>query len=342
MRRRRRAKASSLLHDHAESKPSLSGAVVSAQATVVFDTNRPISTAVVSNTIDTTVPTSSVEALPATTTAPSFTVSWSGSDGAGSGIASYDVFVSTNGGPFQPFETGTTATSATFIGQIGDTYGFYSVATSNVGLVQPTPKLPQATTMVITKPSPPPLVTVESLQIEKEKVGKGTKAKKENVLVLQFSGPLTAATADSLGAYGLAPIIKVKAHGKGKHRQPATIKLGKVVTPVSAVYAAATNRVTLTPRGTLNLTKPEELVVRGALVTDALGRPIDGNDDGQAGGDYIATIKGGRATAGGGVPLARTRTESDAASMASHAIPRATSSKTSLTKTRVPRKVGRP
>ncbi len=175
-----------------------SGAVVSAQATVVFDTNKPISTAVVSNKIDTTVPTSSVEALQRRQRLPSFTVSWSGSDGAGSGIASYDVFVSTNGGPFQPLETGITATSATFTGQIGDTYGFYSVATSNVGPVQPTPKLPQATTTVITKPSPPPLVTVESLQIEKEKVGKGKKAKKESVLVLQFSGPLTAATADSV------------------------------------------------------------------------------------------------------------------------------------------------
>ncbi len=50
-------------------------------------------------------------------------------------------------------------------------------------------------------------------------------------------------------------------------------------------------------------------------MTDALGRPIDGNDDGQAGGDYIATIKGGRAAAGG-VPLARTQTESEAASTA--------------------------
>ena len=64
--------------------------------------------------------------------------------------------------------------------------------------------------------------------------------------------------------------------------------------------------MTLTPRGKLTASKPEELIVNGALVTDTLGREIDGDDDGQAGGDYIATISGSRVTAGG-LPLARTR-----------------------------------
>ena len=38
--------------------------------------------------------------LPATESSTSFTVSWSGSDGDGSGIASYNVYVSDDGGPF--------------------------------------------------------------------------------------------------------------------------------------------------------------------------------------------------------------------------------------------------
>jgi hypothetical protein len=41
-------------------------------------------------------------------------------------------------------------------------------------------------------------------------------------------------------------------------------------------------------------------------LTDILGREIDGNEDGQPGGDYIATISGTRVTTGG-LPLARTR-----------------------------------
>ena len=55
----------------------------------------------------------------------------------------------------------------------------------------------------------------------------------------------------------------------------------------------------LTPRGKLAASKPEELIINGSLVTDTLGRAIDGADDGQAGSDYIATISGTRVTTGG-------------------------------------------
>ena len=76
--------------------------------------------------------------------------------------------------------------------------------------------------------------------------------------------------------------------------------------PASAVYNGSNYQVRLTPRGTLELTKPEELIINAALVADALGRPIDGNDDGQPGGDDIATITGSRVRAGG-LALVRTR-----------------------------------
>ncbi|HET6879682.1 MAG TPA: choice-of-anchor Q domain-containing protein, partial [Pirellulales bacterium] len=85
------------------------------------------------------LPTSTVAALPATEASTSFTVSWSGSDAGGPGIASYSVYVSDNGGPFTAFQTATTATSATFAGVDGHTYGFYSVATDTAGHAQPTP-----------------------------------------------------------------------------------------------------------------------------------------------------------------------------------------------------------
>lgn len=97
-------------------------------------------------------PTSSVNPLPAITRTPSFTVSWSGTPGAGAdSIASYDIFVATDGGPFVPFLTGTTATSATYPGQNGHTYGFYSVATDNVGHREATPSQAEATTTVQTQ-----------------------------------------------------------------------------------------------------------------------------------------------------------------------------------------------
>jgi hypothetical protein len=96
---------------------------------------------------DTTPPTSSVAALPPSSPA-TFTVSWSGSDGTGSGIATYDVFVSDNGSPFTMLRSGTTQTSASFTGQGGHTYGFYSVATDAAGNRQATPAAAQATTTV--------------------------------------------------------------------------------------------------------------------------------------------------------------------------------------------------
>ena len=109
------------------------GTQIHAQAAVVFDQNAPLTTPAVLNTIDAGPP-SSVAALPATEPATSFPVSWSGQDDAGgSGIASYSIYVSEDGGVFQPWLTGTTDTSATYNGQLGHTYGFYSIATDNVG-----------------------------------------------------------------------------------------------------------------------------------------------------------------------------------------------------------------
>ena len=106
------------------------------------------------NTIDAGPPTSSVGPLPPEETSTSFTVTWSGQDDpGGSGIAFYNIYVSDDGGPFTLWQSDTTATSATYSGVAGQTYGFYSVATDNVGNVQATPTSAQATTLVMTQPS---------------------------------------------------------------------------------------------------------------------------------------------------------------------------------------------
>jgi Ca2+-binding RTX toxin-like protein len=99
-------------------------------------------------TLDASPPTSGVEPLPEFS-ASTFTVRWAGADDAGgSGVASFDVFVSTDGGPFALWLAGATGTSASFAGAPGHTYGFYSVATDNVGHAQPAPAGAQAVTAV--------------------------------------------------------------------------------------------------------------------------------------------------------------------------------------------------
>jgi RHS repeat-associated protein len=124
----------------------ITGTTIDQQASIVFDVNAPIETNIFTNTIDAGPPTSSVNTLPARSWSP-FIVSWSGSDDAGgSGIGSYDVYVSDNGGPYSLLLSATTLTSTTFTGLPGHAYSFYTVATDNVGNREEGPANPDATT----------------------------------------------------------------------------------------------------------------------------------------------------------------------------------------------------
>jgi RHS repeat-associated protein len=124
---------------------------VDAQASITFNTQTPIQTIAVFNTLDSDIPSSQVNALPANSNAD-FTVSWTGSDN-GSGIAAYDIFASTDGGEFVLWKDDITATSAIYNGQTGKTYSFYSVATDNLGQIETAPTQGDATTAISTIPS---------------------------------------------------------------------------------------------------------------------------------------------------------------------------------------------
>src|SRR5215472_15887789 len=82
------------------------------------------------------------------------TVQWIGTD-VGSGIQDFTIYVSDNGGPFTPFQTNATATSATFTGQIGHRYGFYSIARDLVGNVESAKTVADTTTQVVLDSTPP-------------------------------------------------------------------------------------------------------------------------------------------------------------------------------------------
>jgi RHS repeat-associated protein len=130
------------------------GTAIDAQARIVFDTNAPIDTPVWSNKLDSNDPTSSVTTLPATTSNPNFTVSWSGTD-SGSGIADYDVYVSIDGSPFTLWLNDTTDISAIYNGEVGKTYAFYSVARDNVGYLEAIPIIADTQTTVASINNPP-------------------------------------------------------------------------------------------------------------------------------------------------------------------------------------------
>jgi hypothetical protein len=98
-------------------------------------------------------PTSFISSPSAEVNTNPFTVNWGGSSPLSS-IASFDVFVSDNGGPFTPFLTGTTATSAPFTGVPGHTYGFFSIATDASGANEPM-KAKADVTITIADVTPP-------------------------------------------------------------------------------------------------------------------------------------------------------------------------------------------
>jgi len=100
------------------------------------------------NTIDAGAPTSSVSTLSATQASKNFLVTWTGSDDeGGSGIKDYDIHVSDNGSPYTFWVT-SSDTSATFPGEFGHQYSFYSRARDNVGNLEDAPEEPDAATTV--------------------------------------------------------------------------------------------------------------------------------------------------------------------------------------------------
>jgi len=106
------------------------------------------------NTVDAGPPTSWVEPLAEVTNTLEFLVTWDGADDQdGSGIACYDVYFSTDDGPFIRWLHDVTDTSALFTGEPGRTYAFYAVAIDNVGHREPVPAAADTVTYLDIAPS---------------------------------------------------------------------------------------------------------------------------------------------------------------------------------------------
>jgi hypothetical protein len=137
----------------------LTGTVISATASIVFDTNAAISTKPHINTIDSGSPSSAVGSLPATVSDGGFSISWSGTDDGsgpfGSGIGSFDIYASDNDGAFSLWksEPGTTL-SDLYPGVAGQIYAFYSIASDNVGHVESVSANADAQTAVVANHTP--------------------------------------------------------------------------------------------------------------------------------------------------------------------------------------------
>jgi hypothetical protein len=105
------------------------------QAMIYFDWNDPIATNITSHAIDLQAPSSNISDLPASTEKDSVLVSWTGSD-RGSGVKSYDIYVSDNGGKYVRWKEHAMETSSYFRGETTHSYSFFSIATDFIGHVE--------------------------------------------------------------------------------------------------------------------------------------------------------------------------------------------------------------
>ncbi len=120
-----------------------SGTQIYNQARIVFDVNEPIDTNKVVNTIDAVAPISRIQTPSGDQGSAAIFLTWLGLDDKdGSGIGVYDVFVSTDGGPYEVCFGATAATSGTFIGLPSHAYSFYALARDLAGNAETTPQDP--------------------------------------------------------------------------------------------------------------------------------------------------------------------------------------------------------
>jgi plastocyanin len=135
------------------------------------------------------------------------------------------------------------------------------------------------TSLTVDAPPPPPLITMTGVGIVRNKKHLVTQ------ITVSFSGAVNMTEADSVTTYRLATAGR---KGSFDAKNAGIIKLR------SAVFDAAIDQEKLTPKKSFALTKPVQLRVSGLApngLEDTLGRLIDGNHDGQAGGNAVAVLR---------------------------------------------------
>jgi hypothetical protein len=103
-------------------------------------------------------------------------------------------------------------------------------------------------------------------------------------IVVEFSAPVNASEAENTGMYRLTMTGKTDSF---------IAKNASVVKLASATYNAALDEVILKPKRPFSLANCVQVVIDGRQpggLQDSYGRVINGDDDGQPGGDVVAMI----------------------------------------------------
>jgi plastocyanin len=133
-------------------------------------------------------------------------------------------------------------------------------------------------TMTAPSPSTPPPVTVTSVRAIEDKHHRVAQ------IVVDFSGPVNVSEAENTGMYRLTMT---------GNKDSFIAKNASVVKLASATYNAGLDEVILKPRRPFALANCVQVVIDGQQpggLQDSYGRVINGDNDGQPGGDVVAMI----------------------------------------------------
>jgi hypothetical protein len=132
----------------------------------------------------------------------------------------------------------------------------------------------------------PPPVVVDSAMFTTIRIttvhGKKSKTTTSEVLQVTYSGPLSGVL--NLGAYQLLGSKTKKVKGKSTKA---------FVTPIqfkSAMAVAGGFAVDLIPAGKLKVSQSDQLTIIASDFADSLGRPLEGNQTGATGGNFVEII----------------------------------------------------
>jgi uncharacterized membrane protein len=176
-------------------------------------------------------------------------------------------------------------TSASGINNAGWVVGAYETASGSHGFEMTGTPVLTPITVPSSTPTPTPTPTAAQPLVTMTGVRAVTNQKQQVTrVVVTFSGALDPAEADSLADYYLA---------MPRNHSPLTAGNARTIRLKSARYHAASNTVTLVPKTPFKLTKPVEVLVVGmppSGLRDSQGQFIDGDDDGQPGGNAVAIL----------------------------------------------------
>jgi len=190
---------------------------------------------------DLTAPASAVAALPAGSF-PQIPLAWSGTD-SGSGIASFDIYVSDDGASATLWLDNTPLFGAVYPGTFGHTYAFYSVAQDQAGNTEAAPGSPDAMT-VVNRVNSPPVLSVSTNVV----VPEGATVLLENSATDADSDVQTVAFSLAAGAppnASINPVSGLVTWPTGEGTGPSTNVIGIVATDSGSPALSATGLVTV-------------------------------------------------------------------------------------------------